>query len=642
MIKGLSWKSLSKMKTKAAQVPLINIEKSIYKQFKSRYSNEKDFYNKKIINEIITNETAHIVALFKDYLITDDISEFLHCYYKLPEALGKLPKIFDYYESCSMIFPNYVILHEKKYICKNIQRKQRIIDIQQVQDEQQQRRKKDIETLESSVDTFFNTKTFDSLLNVTGNSIIMKAVGNYYTSIGQNKKQNNTKEWNSRMKDSIDSINNLIATINECEVKYEKYKENSALVVQVNKLTEKRSDCFVHPKQQTLKISYNNYLATDANTYNPQIDEHHNKSNCKSKSKSKVNKNDKVICAQMETISNLSSTKLKISSIGFTESNKPPRVIKHKNTLSMPKLSPRLLDIVSKHAPPIKPVAVNEPNNNNNNQNNIIDTNNNEYAPLTSRDREMKPKLNLKSDFSERMYKKINQNGNGSRKNFNSMSTATPSLSLKTQHNQLQHQLQTEQTYVIKENKELDQEKNTNKLYYENIKTEQIYSKSNQSPKVKQSHHYPPKQRNSNNNNNNNNYMYHYIKYLPKKTKNISSANKSKKAYENLYDKYHQKTNQLEHRNNRNKRLSKINPGFILSYDFSSNPITNIFKTTRQITFSNELEKRLDQKVQSYRIKGFDDLVEKENRMACYHSDREKDSKPICLIANVKYQKVKR
>ena len=37
----------------------------------------KDFYNVKIINDIIYNEPTNIVAVFKDYLIYDDLSEFM-------------------------------------------------------------------------------------------------------------------------------------------------------------------------------------------------------------------------------------------------------------------------------------------------------------------------------------------------------------------------------------------------------------------------------------------------------------------------------------------------------------------------------------------------------------------------------------
>ena len=47
----------------------------------------KDFYNVKIVNDIIYNEPTHIVAVFKDYLIYDDLSEFLKRSYKQDESI---------------------------------------------------------------------------------------------------------------------------------------------------------------------------------------------------------------------------------------------------------------------------------------------------------------------------------------------------------------------------------------------------------------------------------------------------------------------------------------------------------------------------------------------------------------------------
>lgn len=121
---------------------LLSIEKQIYRNFKTMYSNDKDFFNIKIINEIICNESTHIVAMFKDYLISGDFSEFLQKYYEIGESEESLPKIYDYYESCSVIFPNYVILPESKYLYKNIQRKQRVIDNQQEQEMEMEKKNK--------------------------------------------------------------------------------------------------------------------------------------------------------------------------------------------------------------------------------------------------------------------------------------------------------------------------------------------------------------------------------------------------------------------------------------------------------------------------------------------------------------------
>ena len=110
---------------------MLTLERHVFLKFNDFYSNKEDFYNIKVINEIICNKSTHVVAAFKDYLINEDSSEFLQKFYTRKESKEGLPKIFEYYDCCSVIFPNYIVLPESKYIYKNIQRKQRIIDHQQ-------------------------------------------------------------------------------------------------------------------------------------------------------------------------------------------------------------------------------------------------------------------------------------------------------------------------------------------------------------------------------------------------------------------------------------------------------------------------------------------------------------------------------
>lgn len=105
--------------------------KNILQQNLSKYMTSKDFYNVKVINDIIYNENSHIVSVFKDYLIFDDISEFLKRGYDLSESSSWLPKIYEFYEKYSWVFPNYVGIPENKYMFKNIERKQRMIDDKQ-------------------------------------------------------------------------------------------------------------------------------------------------------------------------------------------------------------------------------------------------------------------------------------------------------------------------------------------------------------------------------------------------------------------------------------------------------------------------------------------------------------------------------
>ena len=125
-LKGKYW-----IKRRKPQTRLKSLEKLIHLNFVNLYCNDKDFYNIKVINDIISNESTHVVAEFKDYLIKGDDSEFLQKYYDSSKSYKYLPKIFDYYQTCSVIFPNYVVLPESKYIYKNIQKKQVVIDVQQ-------------------------------------------------------------------------------------------------------------------------------------------------------------------------------------------------------------------------------------------------------------------------------------------------------------------------------------------------------------------------------------------------------------------------------------------------------------------------------------------------------------------------------
>ena len=131
----------------------------------------------KTINEIICNESTHIVAEFKDYLISGDYSEFLQKIYNLNECKECLPKIFEYYESCSVIFPNYVILPESKYIYKNIQRKQRVIDNQQDLEEKQEKIKKGLIKISEDNEAVFTSQALDSILDQTDTSNIRAFFG---------------------------------------------------------------------------------------------------------------------------------------------------------------------------------------------------------------------------------------------------------------------------------------------------------------------------------------------------------------------------------------------------------------------------------------------------------------------------------
>jgi hypothetical protein len=67
----------------------------------SKYVTSRDYYNTKLINDIIYNEPIRIVAIFKDYLISDDASEFLKRTYCPEEMTTRIPKILEFYSKNS-------------------------------------------------------------------------------------------------------------------------------------------------------------------------------------------------------------------------------------------------------------------------------------------------------------------------------------------------------------------------------------------------------------------------------------------------------------------------------------------------------------------------------------------------------------
>ena len=148
--------------------------KIIHKFLFNKYSIVSHLYNKMISNQIIYNSKAKIVAVFKDYLIMDENAEFLKRYYFLSETLLKIPKLCDFYIFYSKIFPNYTVLHERKYIYRNIQRKQRMIDIQEDIESKEVKNK---QLLESNHSKMFKTEIYNTIYNDINNEDVKQLFG---------------------------------------------------------------------------------------------------------------------------------------------------------------------------------------------------------------------------------------------------------------------------------------------------------------------------------------------------------------------------------------------------------------------------------------------------------------------------------
>ena len=132
-----------------------------------------DFY-KLIISNIMWNAKRHIVSLFKDYLIFDELAEFFIAFYPSNKSYKKLIELFNYYEESSFIFPNYTPLPESKYIYRSIIKKQRVIDEQENLEELKLKQKKlnqkqknifyDFYHDSGSESKFFNSNVYNSIL----------------------------------------------------------------------------------------------------------------------------------------------------------------------------------------------------------------------------------------------------------------------------------------------------------------------------------------------------------------------------------------------------------------------------------------------------------------------------------------------
>ena len=134
---------ITKTKKSSKDIIFTILRQKTYLKLYKKYSSNKFSYNIISINNIIYNESCLIVAKFKDFLIYDDNTDFLRKFYTTPESKYKLYRILDLYENYSKIFPNYLVVKEKKFMYKNIRRKQKMIDaFNQIKLEEEENRKK--------------------------------------------------------------------------------------------------------------------------------------------------------------------------------------------------------------------------------------------------------------------------------------------------------------------------------------------------------------------------------------------------------------------------------------------------------------------------------------------------------------------
>ena len=142
-----------------------------------KYNSTPIFYQKFQILLLMENANTHLVSIFKDYLLFDDMTEFLKEFYNSIEIYPQLRTIYDYYESSSYLFPNYTAINEGKYIYRNIIKKQKLIDYledledkkKEKEEKKNQKKNQNQNEQSSSCIEVFDTKVYDNIRKETGN-----------------------------------------------------------------------------------------------------------------------------------------------------------------------------------------------------------------------------------------------------------------------------------------------------------------------------------------------------------------------------------------------------------------------------------------------------------------------------------------
>ena len=184
----------------------------------------------------------------------------------------------DYYNENLFIFPNYVALHESKYIYNNIQKKQKIIDIQEELNDNKKEKKTDDKNEKNKV---FSVKEIESILNETDTSGIKQ-----YFGLSENNTENGIDKNEKQILELIDKINVMEKNISI-------NKENKSI------------------KQEEKKVNISNG---------------NNQNNSKEKKVYKINKKEKIIKGRNEKINIFGSDKVKsISDMKWSEN----KTIKH-------------------------------------------------------------------------------------------------------------------------------------------------------------------------------------------------------------------------------------------------------------------------------------------------------------------------
>ena len=269
----------------------VKLEKRVNKKLIKRYDHPLYYHDIKMINDIIYNEKTHYVEVFKEYLIYEDINEFLRRFYNKEDIYHRLPKILIFYEKYSKIYANYTVIPESKYMYKNIKRKQKMID--QIQN--------------CNANNNDNSECKEKENNIIFTTNAMNSINSFTMSIYTNQSLNNNTKSDSGIKDLVMKINNF-------------EKQAEMIKNKINKLNFKNSNLNY---QKEIKKKQNLIYGKGMNKVISALFSPNSKSKLIEKNKNNVNTN------------NSKNSKKKLS-IG--DSSKSDKIILSTNVSLSPKL----------------------------------------------------------------------------------------------------------------------------------------------------------------------------------------------------------------------------------------------------------------------------------------------------------------
>ena len=198
-------------KSSIHSLPLTPIQ--INAKLYSKYNSSNISYAIKKIDDLIYLETSLYTSKFREFLLYEEESDFFRRLYPSSELYPKLKKILLFYNKYSKIFPNYIIMNGAKYLYKNIQKKQKMINnLQEMRKQERRNRRLCLSNFNES--NVIGKTTMQSVLNVTS-SFYKK---NLMKLFGFDNDDNNVNNCNdNNCKDDIDDINKLINIIEKEE-----------------------------------------------------------------------------------------------------------------------------------------------------------------------------------------------------------------------------------------------------------------------------------------------------------------------------------------------------------------------------------------------------------------------------------------